>query len=145
MSLDLDEAKPLDLESLGRVVVRLREAVDAYKAAPENLFILDSVVKRFELTYELSIRSLRRFLRDYEVSAGEIEDMSFQGIIRRGDKEGLLQTGWPEWNGFRDARNRTVHTYREEKAREIATKASIFVVEAEFLLDNLRKRSPKHG
>lgn len=145
MSLDPDEEKPLDLESLGRVVARLREAVDAFRAAPENLFILDSVIKRFELTYELSIRSLKRFLRDYEVSTSEIQDMSFASIVRRGDKEGLLRTGWPEWDEFRNARNKTVHTYREEKAREIAAKAEIFVAEAEFLLDRLEKRRPGRG
>ncbi len=145
MSLDRDDEKPLDLESLGSVVARLREAVDAYKKTPDNLFILDSVIKRFELSYEPSVRSLRRFLRDYEVSGVEIEDLSFAGIVRRGDKEGLLQTGWPEWERFREARNKTVHTYREEKAREIAALAEIFVAEAEFLLDNLRRRAPKHG
>ena len=145
MSLDQDGEKPLDLESLGRIVGRLREAVDAYKATPDNLFILDSVIKRFELSYELSIRSLRRFLRDYEVSGVEIEDMSFQGIVRRGEKDGLLQTGWPDWEDFRDARNKTVHTYREEKAREVAAEATIFIVEAEFLLDQLKRRTPQNG
>ena len=145
MSLDQDEEKPLDLESLDRVVVRLREAVDAYKVTPDNFFILDSVIKRFELSYELSIRSLRRFLRDYEVSGAEIEDMSFQGIVRRGEKDGLLQTGWPNWKDFRDARNKTVHTYREEKAREVAAEATVFIVEAEFLLDQLKRRTPHHG
>lgn len=144
MSLDPDEEKPLDLESLGRVVSRLREAVEAHKMNLENLFILDSVVKRFELAYELSIRGLRRFLRDYEVSGSEIEDMSFQGIVRRGAKDGLLKTGWPGWKDFRDARNKTVHTYREEKAREVAAAAEIFVVEAEFLLDQLKRRASRN-
>jgi nucleotidyltransferase substrate binding protein (TIGR01987 family) len=145
LSVDPDDEKPLDLESLGRVVSRLREAVEAHRTTPENLFVLDSVIKRFELTYELSIRSLRRFLRDYEVSGAEIEDMSFQGIVRRGHKDGFLQTGWPDWKDFRDARNKTVHTYREEKAREVAAAAEIFVVEAEFLLDQLKRRTTHHA
>jgi nucleotidyltransferase substrate binding protein (TIGR01987 family) len=140
-----EEQKPLDLESFSRVTARLREALHEYEADPSNLYILDSVIKRFELTYELSVRSLRRFLVDYSISATEIQDMSFQGIVRRGDKEGLLLNGWPKWNDYREARNETVHTYREEKAREIAEKAKPFLVEAEYMLDNLKQRLPSHG
>jgi nucleotidyltransferase substrate binding protein (TIGR01987 family) len=120
MSESSEDSKQLDLESFERVTMRLGEAIRDHKSQPENLYILDSVIKRFELTYELATRSLRRFLIDYALSSTEVNDMSFAGIIRRGDKEGLLKTGWPRWQDFREARNETVHTYREEKAREIA-------------------------
>lgn len=145
MTRSHDEAKPVDLDSLERVTARLGEAVRDHLQQPENLYILDSVIKRFELTYELSMRNLRRFLLDFVISQPEIEDMSFQGLIRRGDKEGLLRTGWPAWKEFRDARNETVHTYHEAKAREIAATAQAFLPEAEYLLNHLRRRIGSHG
>ena len=145
MTRSSDEAKPVDLESLGKVTARLGEALRDHQKDPANLYILDSVIKRFELTYELSVRNLRRFLLDYVISQPEIEDMSFQGLIRLGDKEGLLRTGWPIWREFRDARNDTVHSYHEAKAREIAEKAQDFLPEAEHLLDNLKRRVTSHG
>lgn len=145
MSPDREQARPIDLETLERVTMRLREALTDYAKDPANLYILDSVIKRFELTYELSIRTLRRFLLDFVISAPEVEDMSLQGLIRRGDKERLLQSGWPRWKDFRDARNETVHTYREEKARQIAKTADTFIAEAEYLLQNLKRRIPGNG
>ena len=145
MTTSFEGSKPIDLEPFARVTARLREAIRAFEATPDNLFILDAVIKRFELTYELSVRSLRRYLLDYFISSPEIEDMSFQSCIRRGDKEGLLRTGWPEWRDFKNARNETVHTYREAKAREIADVAKVFVLEAEYLLENLERRLRKDG
>ncbi len=137
---DSGDQKPLDLETVDRVVWRLREALQEYDRAPENLFVLDSVVKRFELAYELSTRSLRRYLLDRAISAGDIEDKSLQAILRVADREGLILHGWPEWKAFRDARNETAHSYTEPKAREIAKTAQPFLVEAEYLLENLKRR-----
>ncbi len=137
--------KPLDLETLERVVFRLREALQEYDKNPGNLFVLDSVVKRFELAYEVSTRTLRRYLLDHAFSPADVKDKSLQGVLRNADKEGLVQHGWPEWKNFRDARNETAHTYTEPAAREIARIAQPFLVEAEYLLDNLKRRLASHG
>lgn len=135
----------LDLESLAKVTTRLAEAIQALDKDPANLFILDSVIKRFELTYELSIRNLRRFLLDYAISALDIEDKSFQGMIRIGARERLIQAGWPEWKDFKEARNQTVHSYHEPKARLVVESARVFVPHAEYLLNALRERSVPRG
>ncbi len=137
--------KPLDLETMERVVFRLREALLEYDKSSDNLFVLDSVVKRFELAYEVSTRTLRRYLLDHAFSPVDVEDKSLQGVLRIADKEGLVLHGWPEWKDFRDARNETAHTYTEPAAREIARIAQPFLVEAEYLLENLKRRLAGHG
>lgn len=140
-----DTPKPIDLAAFERICERLGEALAAYTATPENLFILDSVVKRFELTYELAVRSLRRYLLDYSASPTEIESLTFQETIRRADELGLIAHNWPEWKLYREARSETTHSYREEKARKIADEAKVFLVEAEHLLENLKRRTSRHG
>ncbi len=135
----------LDLESLSKITQRLAESLKALDEDPQNLFILDSVVKRFELTYELSVRSLRRYLLDFVVSDPDVEDMSFQGMIRVGARERLLLTGWPEWKDFKEARNQTVHSYHEPKARLVVESARVFLPQAEYLLKTLQERSVTHG
>lgn len=140
-----ETGKLIDLAAFERIIVRLREALVAHAAAPADLFILDSVVKRFELTYELSVRSLRRYLLDYSASSTEVDTLTFQEMIRRGDELGLLAHNWTEWKQYRDARNATTHNYREDKAREIASDAQIFLAEAEHLLDNLKRRIAENG
>ena len=135
----------LDLESLEKVSLRLAESLQALDRDPANLFILDSVIKRFELTYELSVRNLRRYLLDYVISDPDVEDMSFQGMIRRGARERLLQTGWPDWKDYKDARNQTVHSYHEPKARLVVESAKTFLPQAEYLLKALQERTASHG
>ena len=135
----------LDLEALEKVSVRLAEALRALEKDPANLFILDSVIKRFELTYELSVRNLRRYLLDQVISDPDVEDTSFQGMIRIGARERLLEAGWPEWKDFKDARNQTVHSYHEPKARLVVESAKAFLPQAEYLLKTLQERSGSHG
>jgi len=142
---DQPNPKAIDLEAFASVTTRLREALADYRKDPANLYILDAVIKRFELTYELGFRSLRRYLVDYLPSNAEVDDMSFAGLIRRADKEGLVHAGWPAWRGFKEARNETVHTYREAKARDVAEKAAAFLPEAEYLLTALQKGLRTNG
>ncbi len=137
--------KLLDLEALEKVSTRLAEALEALDKDPDNLFILDSVIKRFELTYELSIRNLRRSLLDSAISNPDIEDLSFQGMIRIAARERLIQVGWPEWKAFKDARNQTVHSYHEPKARLVVEGAREFLPQAEFFLRKLQERSSSRG
>jgi nucleotidyltransferase substrate binding protein (TIGR01987 family) len=136
---------PIDLEAFASITARLGQALADYRRDPSNLYVLDSVIERFELTYELAFRNLRRYLIDYLPSEGEVNDMSFAGIIRRADKEGLVRTGWPAWRDYKEARNHTVHTYREAKARDVAEKAALFLPEAEFVLAALQRRTPANG
>jgi len=139
------DVRPIDLEAFASITARLGEALADYRKDPANLYILDSVIKRFELTYELGFRSLRRYLLDYLPSDAEVDDLSFAGLIRRADKEGLVHDGWPAWREFKEARNETVHTYREVKARDVAEKAAAFLPEAEYLLRALQKRIQING
>ncbi|MEZ2348124.1 HI0074 family nucleotidyltransferase substrate-binding subunit [Terriglobus sp. RCC_193] len=144
--IDLDAPlRPTDLELYERILTRLREALDAHVREPENLFILDSVIKRFELTFELSNRNLNRFLLDAMPVPPEIRTMSYQSIIRLGDEMGMLKSGWPHWKRYRNARNRTVHEYYEESAREVAKDAAAFVEEAAYLLEQLKTRVIGNG
>lgn len=135
----------LDLADLERVVIRLREAVTLYRADEENTLALDSAIKRFELAYELSTKLLRRYMLETAASAKDVVQLSFQGLIREADDQELVLHGWPEWKRYRDARNETVHTYREEKAKSVVNDAEAFLPEAEYLLDNLKRRTERDG
>ncbi len=135
----------LDLEALAKVSERLAEALMALNEEPNNLFLLDSVIKRFELTYELTVRNLRRYLLDVVISDPDVEDKSFQGLIRIGARERLLLTGWPDWKDFKQARNQTVHSYHEPIARAVVETARAFLPEAQYLLKALQQRSGPDG
>ncbi len=138
-------AKPLDLTKLQQVITRLRQSIDVYSKEPENVFYLDSVVKRFEYTFEVSRKILRRYLIDSDSQVAQIPVLELQRFVELGLQAGLLRGDWTVWSGLRHARNLTSHDYGEEKAREVAEAAVPMLEEATFLFEALRSKFPQEG
>jgi nucleotidyltransferase substrate binding protein (TIGR01987 family) len=132
--------KQLDLTSLEKAIASLNEAVTEYSKQPTNKFIRDAAIQRFEYTYELSHKMLKRFLDLTEPSAEEIEQMGFADLIRTASERGLLTQGWDVWKNYRHARNATSHTYNEKKADEVYSIIPPFLIESKNLLSTLQKR-----
>jgi len=130
----------LDLSSLARALGQLESAIHSWAEKPEDTLIRDAVIQRFEFTYELSVRTLRRYLRSIAASEDEVDILSFKELIRRAGELRLVRGGTLEWGDFRQARNDTVHTYNEIRATEVAAAAKEFAEEARVLFDNLSRR-----
>lgn len=132
--------KTLDFSSLGRAADRLREALAARAARPSDEFVRDSVVQRFEFTFELAHVLLKRYLEATSASASEIDAMSFPTLIRTASERGLLRSGWDRWFDFRKARNTTSHAYDEARARLTLDIAPEFLAEVDFLYEKLTEQ-----
>jgi nucleotidyltransferase substrate binding protein (TIGR01987 family) len=130
----------LDTTSLGNAVRRLREGLARYEREPTDEQIRDGLIQRFEFTYELSHRMLRRYLREAAASPDEIERMPFADLIRTGNARGLLRSDWPAWRSFREMRARTSHTYDAKVASQVAAAIPVFLEEAEHLYAELQRR-----
>lgn len=90
---------------------RLKEAL----AEPESSFLRDSVVKRFEITFEMAWKTMYRFLLlKGERMAPKAWDVLPVAL------ESLLITDARLWDQMREYRNDTSHEYDENKAVEIA-------------------------
>jgi nucleotidyltransferase substrate binding protein (TIGR01987 family) len=136
----MERMKALDFSPLGRAAERLREALAARKAHPGDDYIRDSVVQRFEFTYELAHVLLRRYLEATSASADEIDAMSFPALIRMGSERGLLRTGWDRWFDYRKARNSTSHAYDETRAKLAVEIAPEFLAEVDYLYKKLTEQ-----
>jgi nucleotidyltransferase substrate binding protein (TIGR01987 family) len=133
---------PLDISPLVNAVARLREGLQRHQREPTDEQLRDGLIQRFEYTYELCHRMLRRFVRQTAASPEEVDQMAFQDLIRTGNQLGLLLGDWPVWHRYRDLRAQTSHTYREETAQQVAETIPAFLAEAEHLRDQLRSRLP---
>jgi nucleotidyltransferase substrate binding protein (TIGR01987 family) len=131
---------PLDLSSLQKAAYSLEEAVNEHKKQQDNLFVRDATIQRFEYTYELTYKMLKRFLEMTEASSEEIAQMSFATLIRTGAEKGLLQSSWDVWSSYRTARNLTSYTYDEAKAVEVCAIIPGFLFEAKYLIEQLDKK-----
>ena len=103
-----------------------------------------ATIQAFEYTYELSHKMLRRFLEMTEPNAQEVEELSFQGLIRLASERGLVQGDVEDWDAYRKKRNETSHTYDEETAEDVFSIIPDFLQEARFLCNTL-KEEIKHG
>lgn len=131
---------PLDLTPLSNVVERLDEGLNRYLADTGDIQIRDGLIQRFEFTYELSHKMLRRQLESTAANPTEFDSADFQYLIRSGNEQGLLLSTWPQWRKFRDMRSKTSHTYDEDTALEVVAAIPEFLQESRYLLSELISR-----
>jgi len=115
----------------------LKSLADALEPPPRNDRERDGAIQRFKYTFELAWNTAKRTLETVGISSE-----SPHSVIRA-----LAQQGWitnPEtWMDFLDARNRTVHIYKEEVAKEVFESAEAFRPECEHLLKWLKAKAKK--
>jgi nucleotidyltransferase substrate binding protein (TIGR01987 family) len=135
-----DATPALDISPLINAVARLREGLERHRGEPHDEQLRDGLIQRFEYTYELCHRMLRRYLRMVAPSPDIYDQMPFQDLIRTAAEQGLLHGDWPAWRHYRNMRARTSHTYASAVAEQVAAGIPDFLAEATHLVDQLRLR-----
>lgn len=137
----------LDFTPLGNAIGQLEKSLK-FAHSPlgqqdPDLFeqLRNSVIQCFEFTYELSHKMLRRFLKETAASPDDFETMTFAGLVRTGNEQGLLRSDWGRWKVYRQARTDSSHTYDEKKAVAVYEVAQDFLEEARFLYEKLLDQS----
>lgn len=131
----------LDLHSLKKAITSLERALIKYTEDPEDEFISDSCIQRFEYTYELSHKMLKRYLDMTLPNPEEADELSFPDLIRTGNEKNLLLSDWSIWREYRKARGTTSHTYDEDKAQDVLMMLPNFLKEAQFLYQKLSEKT----
>ncbi|MSP52934.1 MAG: nucleotidyltransferase [Gammaproteobacteria bacterium] len=129
----------LILTPLEKAIASLDQVLKEKVAQPKNPFLLDAAIQRFEYTYELACKMLKRYLEMYGTSGGSVDKMSLPELIRTGYEQGLLNASWDRWITFRNARNITSHTYDLKKANHVFDVIPSFYEDALFLLNQLQQ------
>lgn len=130
----------LDISPFEKAIVRLSEGLARYERDVTDEQIRDGLIQRFEFTYELSHKMLKRYLESASATPEDYDAMPFQNLIRTGNEQGLLLGDWSHWKNYRDMRSKTSHTYNEAKALEVVAGIPAFLEEAVFLRDQLLLR-----
>jgi nucleotidyltransferase substrate binding protein (TIGR01987 family) len=127
----------IDFTPLVNAVARLDEGLTRYETDRRDAQIRDGMIQRFEFTYDLAHKMLRRALEAASANPEEIDRMSFPTLIRTASEQGLVASGWEGWRTFREMRNITSHTYDEAKALQVAAALPTFLAEAHELVARL--------
>ena len=128
----------LELNSLEKAVRSFSIAVERWNTVPEDKEVRDSVVQRFESTYELCHKMLRRQLQEVAANPSEMASLDYKALIREAAKFRLI-TNPENWFEYLRKRNFTSHTYNEDTAEDVASSAFNFLQDAQDLLTCLQK------
>ena len=129
----------VDISPLQRAVARLEEGVAEFRADPSRTLSRDGLIQRFELTYDLVPKIVRRVLVARMPSPDEIEELTFPALLRTAYEQGLIGETWPVWLDFRKRRSITSHAYDEEQAKLVADAIPGFLEAVEELLRRLER------
>lgn len=127
----------IDINPLKKAALSLEKALKEYNRNP-NEFVRDSCIQRFEYTYELAWKTIKRFLEESSANPNEIDLMSFQEIIREAWEKQLLRNNLETWKLYRMYRGTTSHAYNEDKANEIYNEIPEFLEEVNYLIEQLQ-------
>jgi nucleotidyltransferase substrate binding protein (TIGR01987 family) len=129
----------LDLTSFDQALAALDRGLARAAGAPGDEELRDACIQRFEFTFELAWKMLKRRLELDLPSAPEVDSLSYRALIRAGAEQGLIENV-PAWFVYRDKRNLTSHTYDAAKAKEVFAVVPDFARDARTLLQRLKRR-----
>ncbi|MBF0184093.1 MAG: nucleotidyltransferase substrate binding protein [Magnetococcales bacterium] len=130
----------MDLSRLESAVERLDEGLRRYQLDVSDIQIRDGLIQRFEFTYEISHKTLKRFLVMASPSPDIFDDMPFSDLIRTGNEYGLLSGNWEDWKKYRERRGKSNYTYDEQIAMDVVQYIPAFLEEVRYLLNKLKSR-----
>ena len=115
------------------------ELLESVLQVPKDAIVRDATIQRFEYTYELAWKMIKRHL-DWAGHAGTAA-LSKRELFREAANTKLI-TSADAWFDYHQARNETSHTYEETAADEVYEAARKFAPDARALLNELKKH---HG
>jgi nucleotidyltransferase substrate binding protein (TIGR01987 family) len=122
-----------DVQDLGNALDRLKEILA--QPLDKHDFILDGTIKRFEFTYEICWKTLKRLLLHFAN-----EDMAYPKLIF----QAAYRLRWIEdeaaWIAMQQDRNLSSHVYNEDKAHAIYARIPAHYRTMQLAYESLKQR-----
>ena len=128
----------LDFTALENTINRLGEVLKRYEREKTDDVVRDSVIQRFEFTYSIALKTLRKYFIERAFVIDDVNNLSFNEMIRIASKLNLIKSDLEKWTQYRTMRNLTSHTYDEEIALKVVGIVPDFYKEISFLLAKMK-------
>ncbi len=129
----------LDLSNIKNAIATFEEAINYYNTDVEqpikNMYA-DSCIQRFEYTYELSWKIMKKYLKLFFNKTEQ--ELTIKNIFRYMEGYGLIKD-WTKWVEYNDARNNTSHEYNLNKAQFVLTVLQTFLDDVKNFIICLEK------
>lgn len=132
--------KMLELTSFQKAIDSLQEAVNCYQTSTvQQDIIRDAVIQRFEYTYELAWKMMKRWL---EINLGStyVDGIPRKELFRLAAEHHLIEDPL-RWFAYHQARNQTSHVYDESVAKSVFDVTEDFIEDVQQFFSELEKRN----
>lgn len=130
----------LDFSSFEKALNSLEKALRRSTKAPEDEELRDACIQRFEYSFELAWKMLKRILERLVGVSAEVDAYSKKDLFRVGQEYRLIND-CTAWFDYLEKRNLTTHTYDQRNAGEVFGVIASFSKDARYLLNNLKGRN----
>ena len=133
----------LDYSSLEKAVSTLEVSLISYESGKDSMqpeqrdIMRDGVIQRFEYTFELAWKTIKRYLEMYGLE--KVDKLNNRDLFRAGFENGLIEDA-SLWFDYLTDRNQTSHIYDPIVAAEVFNSAKGFLNDAKYLLAQLKER-----
>jgi nucleotidyltransferase substrate binding protein (TIGR01987 family) len=134
----------LDFSSLHKALHALQRGWDRSVLEPMDEELRDACIQRFEFSFELAWKMIRRRLERDLPNPAQIEGISYRELMRLAHEATLIQTVQPWWV-FREMRNLSSHTYDAHVAAQVHAVITTFIPACQYLLQQLAVKSQADG
>ena len=100
----------LDFSSLNKALASLVRAHQRSTALPLDEELRDACIQRFEFSFELAVKMIKRRLERDLTSTAQLDGISFKEMMRLAFESGLISAA-DHWWLFREMRNLSSHAY----------------------------------
>ena len=125
----------IDISYLEKAIISLEEVL----LLPKTPIIRDSVIQRFEYTFEFTVKFIRRYIEQNYSNISNYDSSNFRNVIRTALQLSIISKSFDDWIKYRDARNKTSHGYNEKAAEEVYLVSKEFLDEAKFVYQALKQ------
>jgi nucleotidyltransferase substrate binding protein (TIGR01987 family) len=130
----------LDLTSFEKALSSFERGLKRALATPEDEELRDACILRFEFSFELSWKMLKRQLENEIGISEEVDSYGKKQLFRIGGEMGLIKNV-EGWFDYLEKRNISTHTYDQGKAEKVFSVLEAFGRDANTLLANLRSKN----
>lgn len=129
--------KKLDFSSFEKALISLKKALLRSQQQLDDEELRDACIQRFEYSFELAWKMLKRQLEKDVGNSQEVDTYSKKSLFRVGAERGLIKNV-ELWFDYLERRNLTTHTYNPVHAEEVYSVIAAFLSDAEDLLQKLK-------
>lgn len=115
------------------------ECIEQLDAVAQDA-IWSAVIKKFEITYTLAVKAIRRQLSEIVAYPRELEEMSFANLMRDAARAGLIHDP-VAYMGYKNLINKTPYIYDPELVKTIIAAMPDFLDSMRFLIKETTRRN----